>query len=100
MKTCFEWDAAKAAANLRKHGVSFQTAALVFADPYARVLQDRIENGEARWLAIGAVDGQLILIVAHTIREREDGDEIIRIISARRANRGERRSYEEENGEL
>ena len=99
MNTCFEWDAAKAAGNLRKHGVSFETAARVFADPYAWVAPNRIENGEQRWLAIGAVDGQLILIVAHTIREREDGDEIIRIISARRANRAERRRYEEENCE-
>ncbi len=96
MKTRFEWDPTKAASNLRKHGVSFQTAARVFADPYALVEQDRIENGEERWQTIGVIEGVLMLMVAHTIRE-QDAIEVIRIISARRANGRERRRYEEEN---
>lgn len=97
MKTRFEWNANKAASNLRKHGVSFQTAVRVFADPYALVEQDRVENGEERWQAIGVVEGVLMLMVAHTVREQDD-IEVIRIISARRANRREMRRYEEENG--
>jgi uncharacterized protein len=97
MKARFEWDPDKAAGNLRKHGVSFQTATRVFTDPYAPVEQDRIENGEERWHVIGVVEGVLMLTVAYTVREQDD-IEVIRIISARRANRGERRRYEEENG--
>lgn len=97
MKTRFEWDPTKAASNLRKHGVSFPTAARVFSDPYALVEQDRIENGEERWQTIGVVDGIVMLLVAHTVREQDDV-EVIRIISARRADRKERRRYEKENG--
>lgn len=92
----FEWDPAKAASNKRKHGVSFETAALVFTDPYALVEQDRMENGEERWLTIGVVDGSLMLTVVHVIYEHEQ-IEIIRIISARRADHKERRHYEEAN---
>jgi uncharacterized DUF497 family protein len=97
MMARFDWDPNKAASNLRKHGVSFQTAILVFADPDALVLQDRVENGDERWLAIGVVEGLFVLVVAHTVRE-EDGIEVIRIISARLANRREKRRYEEEKG--
>jgi len=77
--------------------VSFPTAARVFSDPYALVEQDRIENGEERWQTIGVVDGIVMLLVAHTVREQDDV-EVIRIISARRADRKERRRYEKENG--
>jgi uncharacterized DUF497 family protein len=97
MMARFDWDPNKAASNLRKHGVSFQTAILVFADPDALVLQDRVENGDERWLAIVVVEGLFVLVVAHTVRE-EDGIEVIRIISARLANRREKRRYEEEKG--
>jgi uncharacterized protein len=97
VKARFEWDPAKAVTNLRKHGVSFETAARVFADPHALVEQDRIENGEERWQTIGVVEGVVMLMVAHTVRE-EDKIEVIRIVSARRANRREGRRYEEENG--
>jgi uncharacterized DUF497 family protein len=97
VKTRFEWDPTKAANHLRKHGVSFQMAARVFTDPYALVELDRIESGEERWQTIGVVEGVLMLMVANTVREQDD-IEVIRIISARRANRRERRRYEEENG--
>lgn len=86
----------KAANNLRKHGVSFQTSVRVFTDPYALVELDRLENGEERWQTIGVVEGVLMLMVAHTVREQDD-TEVIRTISARRANRRERRRYKEEN---
>jgi uncharacterized protein len=97
MKARFDWDPNKAASNLRKHGVSFQAAVLVFADPHALVMQNSVENGEERWQAIEVVEGLCMLVVAHSVRE-QDGIEVIRIISARRANRRERRRYEEENG--
>ncbi|OAI10302.1 BrnT family toxin [Methylomonas methanica] len=95
MKTRFEWDPAKAESNLRKHHVSFETATRVFADPFAVVKQDRIENGEHRWQTLGIVEGYLLLLVAHTIRGDEDGTELIRIISARRAEPKERKRYEQ-----
>lgn len=97
MITRFEWDPDKAASNLRKHGVSFELATRVFADPAALVEQDRMEDGEKRWQALGFVEGSMMLLVAHVVRE-QDGTEVIRIISARRADRKERRRYEEENG--
>lgn len=100
MKIRFEWDPDKAATNRRKHKVSFETALRVFADPFALSEQDRIEGGEQRWRTLGMVQGYVLLLVAHTIRERHEDDqpvEIIRIISARAANRTERRRYEQED---
>ena len=85
MQTRFEWDPTKAANNLKKHCVSFETATRVFADPFAVVEQDRIENAEHRWQTLGSVGRYLLLLVAHTVRDDQDGSEIIRIISARRA---------------
>lgn len=97
MSLRFEWDAAKAAANLRKHGVSFELAVRVFADPLAISHQDRIEDGESRWQTLGRVDGMLLLLlVAHTVRDEDEG-EVIRIISARAATRKEKRDHEQEN---
>lgn len=91
----FEWDPAKAASNRKKHRVSFEVAARAFADPFALVEQDRIENGELRWQTLGMVDGCLLLLVAHTVWDNEDGAEVIRIISARRAELKERKRYEQ-----
>ena len=99
MNARFEWDAVKAVRNLRKHGISFETAIRAFADPFALTEQDRIEGGEQRWQTLGAVEQLCLLLVVHTIRdEDEDGQsvEIIRIISARRADRKERQRYEQE----
>ncbi len=90
----FEWDADKAASNLRKHGVSFQTALRAFADPLALMEQDRVDGGERRWRTVGLVEGWLLLVVAHTVWDEVDG-EVIRIISARRAQPRERRRYEQ-----
>ncbi len=99
MSTRFEWDLAKAAINLRKHAISFDIALRVFADPFALTEQVRIEGDEQRWQTLGIVEGHLLLVVAHTVRDyEEDGQpiEIIRIISARAADRKERRRYEQE----
>jgi hypothetical protein len=96
MRVRFEWDADKAAGNLRKHGVSFETAMRVFADPLALTEPDRIEGGEQRWRTLGRVEGWLLLLVAHAVWDEDDG-EVIRIISARRAEPRERRRYEQDN---
>jgi uncharacterized DUF497 family protein len=90
----FEWDEVKAASNQRKHGVRFEDAMLVFADPYALADQDRIEGGEVRWQTLGLAGGIVLVLVAHAVRN-EVQDEIIRIISARKAVREERTRYDE-----
>ena len=92
------WNVSKAASNLKKHGVSFETATRVFCDPFALTEQDRIEDGEPRWQTLGLVEGDLLLLVAHTVAEDDEAGqpvEVIHIISARRADRKERRRYEE-----
>ena len=91
----FEWDERKAIANIAKHGVSFTLAQEVWDDPLHVVLPDRDADGELRWQAFGLVDNVRLLIVVHTYRDH-DGNEVIRIIGARRATRHERRSYEED----
>lgn len=91
----FEWDPAKERANVRKHGVDFELARRVFDDPDAVSDLDRIESGEYRWQIIGLVNGVAILLVAYTIRDNS-GAETIRIISARRASKSEKRRYERE----
>lgn len=91
--TLFEWDDAKATANLRKHRVSFELARAIFGDPCLVLLPDRVVEGEQRWQAIGSAEDRMLLAVTHTVNE--DGkDERIRIISARKATRHETRIYE------
>lgn len=96
--TVFRWDPAKEAQNIKKHKVDFGTALRTFADPFVVVEQDRIENGELRWQALGLVDGYLMLLVAYAYDDGDgDGESagIVRIISARRADRKERRRYDQ-----
>ncbi len=90
----FVWDAAKNRSNQKKHRVSFETAQQVFDDPLHISKQDRLENGEQRWQTIGLVQSVLLLLVAHTYTEI-DGREAVRIISARKADKTERRIYEQ-----
>lgn len=91
MSLIFKWDKRKAAANLKKHGVSFQEAATVFGDPLSITIEDPDHSeDEPRFIIIGqSYQGQTI-VVAHA----ERGDNI-RIISARLATRRERQAYEE-----
>jgi uncharacterized protein len=91
----FDWDETKSASNLRKHGVGFEAASLVFDDPLHLSVQDRDVDGEQRWQTIGMAGGVLLLLVAHTF-EDEDEEEVVRIISARKANAGERSRYEDD----
>ena len=90
----FEWDEAKAESNRRKHGVSFDLAIQVFDDPNVIAEQDRIVDGEARWRSIGMAAGVAVLVVGHTVRGQGE-DEIVRIITARKATRKEREQYAE-----
>ena len=90
----FIWDEEKSRRNLAKHKVSFETARLAFDDPNAVSRLERVEDGEERWQTLGLVGGIVILFVAHTYRE-EGGEEIIRIISARKATAQERAGSEQ-----
>lgn len=90
----FAWDEAKNDINRQKHKISFETAQLVFDDPFHVSRRERIEGSEQRWQTLGLVHGVVLLLVAHTYNEA-DGEEIIRIISARKADKMERRIYAE-----
>ena len=79
-----------------KHGIRFETAAMVFDDPYHVSQLDRVVDGEERWRTMGLIGGLVIVIVAHTYRE-QNGEETVRIISARKATKRERKNYEERN---
>jgi uncharacterized protein len=91
----FGWDARKNKTNREKHGISFELARRVFDDPNHLSIQDRHEGGQERWQTLGLIGSRAILLVAHTY-EDEHGKEIIRIISARKATRAERKRYDEQ----
>jgi uncharacterized protein len=86
----FEWDREKAATNLRKHGIPFEEAISVFYDPLAATFPDPDHSiGEVRLITYGYSSQERLLVVAHT-----EGDDTIRIISAREATTREKRRYE------
>jgi uncharacterized DUF497 family protein len=89
----FVWDEGKSRVNRRKHGISFETALRVFEDPRAVSYVDRVVDEEERWQTVGLAGGIAVLLVVHTTGE-EDGEETIRIISARKATPGERYLYD------
>ena len=86
----FEWDGEKAAANLKKHKVSFREATTVFGDPLSLTISDPDHSDtERRFVYVGRSHRGRLLVVSYTER-----GERIRIINARRANRSEQRQYE------
>jgi uncharacterized DUF497 family protein len=96
----FECDERKGKRNLAKHDVDFQTAELVFDDPYAVTIRDLAHGGEVgeekedRYITLGEIGPGAVLFVVHTWFA-DNGEEAIRLISARAATSKERRSYEE-----
>ena len=87
----FEWDPEKAAENLANHGLSFEEAATVFGDPLGRIVDDpRHSTDEPRYVLLGHSEHQQLLAVMFIERAKA-----IRLISARKATRRERREYEE-----
>ena len=96
MRYTFEWDPIKAKKNLRKHRVSFDRAAEVFADPLAISIADEEHSKwEARWVTLGKDRSGGVLILIHTFEEVSVEECKIRIISARKASKVETRQYEE-----
>jgi uncharacterized DUF497 family protein len=87
----FEWDDAKNAGNIHKHGVDFAYASRIFEGWVFTVIDRRFDYGERRDISVGVVDGVVYLTLVHTPRSGA-----IRIISARRASRSERLDYERE----
>lgn len=93
----FEWDSVKAAVNARKHGVTFEEARTVFEDEEALIIPDPEHSvGEERFVLLGLSAALRVLVVVHC--EREQGA-VIRIISARKADRGERDDYASQRSE-
>lgn len=96
MRFEFDWDPAKAASNIAKHGVSFEDAMSVFLDPLALSRPDDESGpGEERWITIGQNRDTKLLLVVHTHTEATEDLVVIRIISARRPTKREARQYEE-----
>ena len=98
----YEWDEAKNVRNREIHdGISLELASLAMEDAFCLIVPDRIDSrtGERRWHAIGEIrsgESAAILLVVHAYREDRDGEEIIRIISARAAEKHEIRRYREQ----
>ena len=84
----FEWDEEKNAANIKNHGIDFLDAALIFENPTLEAIDDRADYDEVRCIAFG-LSGETVLQVVYTRR----GKNIIRIISARKANRHDTEKY-------
>ena len=93
MRVRFEWDEAKNRANARKHGIDFDQASRVFFDTLHVCSFESIHDGEIRLQSVGNVAGLDLILVVHVDRDEHDV-EVIRIISARRPTKHERRSYE------
>ena len=88
----FHWNEMKSRENLKKHGLCFEDAAGIFEEETVTFLDDRFEYGEKRYLTLGTLDGRVIVTV-HAQR-----GETIRIISMRKANRREKKIYQERLG--
>ncbi len=90
----FEWDPIKEEINIHKHGITFEQASYVFADPYALNKYDEEHSEEEdRWLLLGKSTNEVILVIVHTFKD-QDGLELVRIISARKASKNESKEYQ------
>ncbi|MFZ3138793.1 MAG: BrnT family toxin [Thermodesulfovibrionales bacterium] len=91
----FRWDTNKSKENLKKHGVSFEEAAEVFDDPlHVSILDKRFDYFDERWITIGSLKKGSIIVAGHLYYLTENGNEIIKIITARKATKKERQEYE------
>ncbi|MBI5638981.1 MAG: BrnT family toxin [Nitrospirae bacterium] len=91
----FEWDEAKNRENVKRHGISFEDAKDVFDDPFhISVLDKRFDYFDERWITIGSTRDKHVIVIGHLYYLKENGDEVIRIITARAAIKKERAQYE------
>lgn len=87
----FEWDASKNRANVRRHGVSFEEASSAFLDENGILIDDPGHSiGEERFVLLGLTSSLRLLVICHCYRQRAD---VVRLISARKADKGEREEY-------
>lgn len=84
----FEWDKNKNEANFKKHGIKFDEAICIFEGKVLTSADERNDYGEQRWISIGEIEGVAVIVLIHTDRHNK-----LRIISARKANKKERRKY-------
>ena len=90
----FEWNNKKEKLNIQKHGVTFEQASYVFADQYSlNKFDDKHSEHEDRWIILGKSLNQTLLLVVHTFRNN-NGIEFVRIISARKATKNEKQTYQ------
>jgi uncharacterized DUF497 family protein len=91
----FNWDNKKNALNVKKHKISFKEAAQIFDDPlHISLLDKRFDYFDERWITMGMTQKGNVIVVGHLYYLTEDGEEGIRIITARKATRKERKDYE------
>ena len=97
MRFNFEWDPFKAVANEKKHKVSFKHAAEIFLDPFAISIYDNEHSSqEDRWITIGKDRTNIILVAVHTFSQQDTVNFKVRLISARKATKREKKQYEGE----
>lgn len=91
----FEWDPAKARLNARKHRVTFERGATVFLDPNALSLfDDQHSEEEERWITLGLDETGVLLVLSHTYHEETENSARVRLISARKATKNEKKQYQ------
>jgi len=91
-----KWDENKKVANKLKHGISFEDAGEIFDDPlHISILDKRFDYFEERWISLGAAKKGLVLVVGHLYYLTGEGEEVIKILTARKATNKERKQYEE-----
>ena len=83
----FEWDETKRLTNIKQHGIDFEEVENVFGDITVTILDDRFNYDELRWLTFGLLHGAVV-VIAHT-----ETDEVLRVISARKASKNEEETY-------
>ncbi len=89
----FEWDINKEKINIQRHGITFEQASYVFADPFALNKYDNEHSeDEDRWVLLGKSLNETVIVVVHTFRDN-DGTEYVRIIRARKATKREKQAY-------
>ena len=91
----FEWDPTKARQNARKHRITFERGATVFLDPNALSLfDDQHSEEEERWITLGLDETGVLLVLSHTYHEETENSARVRLISARKATKNEKKQYQ------
>lgn len=96
MEYNFEWNPVKEKQNIKKHGINFRRASKIFLDPFAiTIFDEEHSQNEDRWITIGVEENEVLLVVIHTFRNEKLKSAVIRIISARKADKDEAKQYKE-----